>query len=49
MTCIALAPSGLGGFLLQLVLEGGRKEARLLEGGVAPTEPDVEAAQYTQG
>ena len=44
-----LAPSGPGGFLLQLVLEGGREEGRLLKGGVAPAEPDVEAAQYTQG
>ena len=44
-----LAPCGPGGFLLRLVLEGGREEGGLLEGGVAPAEPDVVAGQDTQG
>ena len=44
-----LAPSDPGVFLLQLVLEGGREEGGLLEGGVTPAEPDVVAGQDTQG
>ena len=44
-----LAPSGPGGFLLRLFWEGGREELGLLEGGVAPSEPDVLAGQDAQG